>query len=107
MPKKQTPEKKKKLIQQGDMSKFNLLRPKAEEYFSNEDVFVNAFVELAYTEHDTWKNQLWGSYGRVIFENLKRTSGTIYYPFKDDNGTIEYLGEKFELKEVQEFEQMV
>lgn len=102
-----TLEKKKKLIQQGDMSKFNLLRPKAEEYFSNEDVFVNAFVELAYTEHDTWKNQLWGSYGRVIFENLKRNSGTIYYPFKDDNGTIEYLGEKFELKEVQEFEQMV
>lgn len=102
-----TPAKKKKLVQQGEMDKFNLLRPRAEEYFSNEDVFVNAFVELAYTEHDTWKNQLWGSYGRVIFKNLKRNSGTIYYPFKDDNGTIEYLGEKFELKEVQEFEQMV
>lgn len=102
-----TPAKKKKLVQQGEMDKFNLLRPKVEEYFSNEDVFVNALVELAYTEHDTWKNQLWGSYGRVIFENLKRNSGTIYYPFKDDNGTIEYLGEKFELKEVQEFEQMV
>lgn len=77
-----------------------------EAKISNIDVFVNAFVELAYTDHDNWKTQLWNSYGNVLFENLKRNSGTIYYPFKDEKGSIEYLGEKFELKEVEEIEQV-
>ena len=55
-------------------------------------VFYNKFEKQS-------KSLLWNIFGEEILNNVKARSKTVCFPIKDENG-IEYLGEKYILKEV-------
>lgn len=72
------------------------------KYISNIDLIVNIFVDYFYVEcPKSNKEILWKFFGKYIFDNiLKNTHEPICFPIKDKNGDIEYLGEKYEVKEI-------
>lgn len=55
-------------------------------------VFYNYFERYS-------KSLMWNVFGEEILENVKNKSKTICFPIKDENG-IDYLGEKYILKEI-------
>jgi len=61
------------------------------------EVLANIVVDLCYT---TSKNKtfVWDVAGEQIFNNVLKNNGyVIHFPVKDDNGDIEFCGQKFSL----------
>ncbi|WP_310877141.1 hypothetical protein [Priestia megaterium] len=81
---------------------YNLLKEKFTEISSNVYEIVNCLVHLVYEKNSKSNKEIvWELYGDVIFENvLRNTEGKIMLPMQDENGEIEYLGNKYNLKEV-------
>ena len=80
------------------------LRDKASEYFKNSEEIANYVVEICYLE-DNGKNKsfAWNVFGTYLIDNLIKNSKDkckITIPMKDKNGDIEYLFNKYSLKEV-------
>lgn len=68
---------------------------------NNEDVLTNVLVDYFYGEEKSNKDILWTYFGRNIVKNiLSNTKRPVEFPFRDDNGDIEYLGMRFSVKEV-------
>lgn len=69
---------------------------------SNASELVDYLIRIFYVEYPSDnKDLLWNTYGDVILKNLKdKKQSPILFPLPDNNGTIEYLNKKFELKEV-------
>lgn len=66
------------------------------------DELVDYLIYLFYNKypHDN-KDLLWNTYGEVIVERLKnKAKNKVLFPMPDKNGNIEYLHDKFSLKEV-------
>jgi hypothetical protein len=84
----------------GQYEKF---KSKLSEICANENELVNYLVYLFYIEQpNSNKELLWKLYGKNLFENIKsNTSNKIFIPIPDENGTINYLNNKYSLKEVQ------
>lgn len=62
---------------------------------SNEEVLGNILVDLCYTS-DKNKSFAWDVAGEQIYKNvLRNNGGVISFPVKDENGDLEFAGEKF------------
>jgi hypothetical protein len=65
----------------------------------NEEALANILVDICYTSNKN-KSFAWDIAGENIFNNiLKKNGNIIQYPIKDDNGNIEFCGNKFSLHE--------
>lgn len=61
------------------------------------EVLANILIDVCYTSNKN-KSFAWDIAGEQIFKNvLKNNNNTINYPIKDDNGDIEFCGNKFSL----------
>ena len=61
------------------------------------EVLANIVVDLCYTSTKN-KTFAWDVAGEYIFKNVLKNNGyVIKYPIKDDNGDIEFCGDKFSL----------
>ena len=80
------------------------LREKTLKHFKNSEEVANYVVEICYLE-DNGKNKAfaWNVFGSYLINNLIKNSKGKYkitIPMKDENGDIEYLFNKYSLKEV-------
>ncbi|WEG18520.1 hypothetical protein PQ478_08560 [Alkalihalophilus pseudofirmus] len=68
---------------------------------STEDA-INILVHYFYIKQPkSNKDLLWRAYGEEIYQNVKNNSKkTVLLPYPDPDGDIDYLGEKYKLKEV-------
>lgn len=67
------------------------------------DKITNCLIDYYYTENRrSNKDILWMSMGKYIFSNIKRNLNikTVLFPLPNENGSIEYLGNNYELVEV-------
>jgi hypothetical protein len=63
----------------------------------NTERLSNIVIDLCYTSNKN-KTFAWDVAGEQIFQNVLKNNGyTIQYPVKDDNGDIEFGGQKFSL----------
>lgn len=64
---------------------------------SNSEVLSNIVVDLCYSSSKN-KTFAWDVAGEQLFQNvLKKNNNTISFPVKDDNGDLEFCGERFSL----------
>jgi len=69
----------------------------AQEICNNEDELCNIVVDLCYKNNYS-KQFAWDICGNVFIKNLlKKNNNIVYYPIADDNGSIEFGGEKFSM----------
>jgi hypothetical protein len=67
------------------------------EVCPNSEVLANILVDVCYTSNKN-KSFAWDIAGEQIFNNiLKKNGNTISYPVKDNDGDIEFCGNKFSL----------
>jgi hypothetical protein len=65
----------------------------------NIEVLTNIVVDICYSSQKS-KSFAWDVVGEQIFKNvLQKNNNVIKYPIKDDNGDIEFCGNKFSLYE--------
>jgi len=63
----------------------------------NKYVLCDILLDMCYKRNNT-KKMVWDLCGTEIITNLlRRSGGVIHFPCKDEDGTIEYAGEKFSL----------
>ena len=63
----------------------------------SDEVLANILVDVCYTSNKN-KSFAWDIIGEQIFQNvLKNNNYMIHYPIKDDNGDIDFCGNKFSL----------
>jgi hypothetical protein len=63
----------------------------------NMEVLANIVIDLCYTSNKN-KTFAWDIAGEQIFNNVLKNNGYIIkYPIKDDNGDIEFCGNRFSL----------
>lgn len=69
---------------------------------SNRDVVTNILVDYFYgAQPKSDKSILWDLCGKQIFRNVKaNTEGIMLFPVNCDTGEIEYMGGRYELREV-------
>ena len=81
---------------------YEKFKMKMDECCSNVYDLVDCLVHIFYVENPSSnKDLLWNTYGDIIFENIKvKTNKPILFPFPSESGEIEYLHDRFELKEV-------
>jgi hypothetical protein len=61
------------------------------------EILTNIVIDLCYTSNKN-KTFAWDVVGEQIFNNvLKNNGGIMQYPIKDDNGDIEFCGNRFSL----------
>lgn len=80
----------------------DLLENKLNNVCGNPYIITNCLVDYFYTDNiNSNKDILWSTYGKYIFNNIKRnTKGVTKFPIPSNNGDIIYMGKKYELKEV-------
>jgi len=63
---------------------------------------VDYLIKIFYVEFPSAnKDLLWNTYGKYIYDNLKsKNQNPVLFPFPNKKGDIEYLNQKFLLKEV-------
>lgn len=81
---------------------YNIFRNKMFKICSNAYELTNYLVEIFYCEYKSSnKDILWNSFGKYIFNNVKKNNkNKVYFPTPDDEGNIIYLNKKFKLEEV-------
>ena len=68
---------------------------------SNEDTLCNIVVDLCYKKSNKSKQFAWELCGEKMVENpLKHHDYKISYPTKDENGDIEFRGQRFKMEEL-------
>lgn len=80
-----------------------IFKNKMDGVCSNSQELVDNLIRVFYIDcKSDNKDLLWNNYGNIIFNNIKnnKTEAT-YFPFKDKNGEIEYLNQRFALREVE------
>ena len=75
------------------------LKRELENLCSNSDQLASHMVYLFYVDRPTYnKNILWGTVGKEIYEIVKAKTKSFYYPMRNENGTLEYLYDKFSIE---------
>lgn len=88
------------------VAEFNIYSESLEEELmkvcSDMNVVVNCLVDYFYYEKKGKnKDILWNSFGRHIFNNVKNNSSNrILFPFEKEGGSIKYMGNEYEMMEV-------
>lgn len=78
------------------------LKNKLVEICSNEKELVDYLIYMFYVEQPlSNKELLWNIFGNCLFDNVKSKQSKIKIPVRDDQGEIEYLNEKFTIREVE------
>lgn len=70
---------------------------------SNPQIVTNCLVDYFYRDYPrSNKDILWRSYGKYIYRNVRKNTGaeTFYFPFPAEDGSIAYMGYRYELKEL-------
>lgn len=63
----------------------------------NTEVLTNIMLDVCYTSNKN-KSFVWDIVGEQIFKNVcKNNKNNIQFPIKDDNGDIEYCGNRFSI----------
>ena len=72
---------------------------------SNNQVVLSILVDYLYGgEKKGNKDILWLNYGKEIFKNIvENTNKPMFFPFKNQQGDIEYLGERYKREMVTEW----
>lgn len=77
------------------------LRSALEDLCPNDEIVTNYLVQLFYVDKLSLnKNILWELYGRQIYENVRSKTNSCYFPKKNENGSIEFLYEKYSIEKV-------
>lgn len=78
------------------------IRTEAYKLCSNTSELINYAVEIVYKLNPKDKKDfLWDVFEKDVLVNvLKNKQEKVYFPILDDDGDIEYLGDKFKLQEV-------
>ena len=64
----------------------------------NVEVLTNAIIDVCYSSNKN-KSFAWDIVGEQIFNNvLKNNNGAISYPVKDENGDIDFCGQRFSIR---------
>jgi hypothetical protein len=73
-----------------------------DEICSNTYELVDYLIEIFYVKFPSSnKDLLWSVYGEYIYQNIKdKNQNPVLFPLPDKEGEIEYLSQKFSLKEV-------
>lgn len=70
------------------------------EISSNEQELVNYAIEVTYGDETNMVEFAWKMFPNGILQNIiENSSGKILFPIQDDNGDIEYLWNRYSLKE--------
>ena len=79
------------------------LESKINKICSNPYTVVNYLIRYFYEDKiSANKDILWSTYGKYIFNNVKRNSNNkVMFPMPDEKGDIKYMGKKYSLKEVE------
>jgi len=79
------------------------LESKINKICSNPYTVVNYLIHYFYEDKiSANKDILWSTYGKYIFNNVKRNSNNkVMFPMPDEKGDIKYMGKKYSLKEVE------
>ena len=79
-----------------------ILRERAYQYFENDEELANYVIEVCYIQrYHQSKSFAWCVFGDQLLRNLMRnTSQPITIPVQDNNGNIDYLFNRYSLKEV-------
>ena len=82
---------------------YEMFKKSMDSICSNVYELVNYLVEIFYVEYPgSNKDLLWNTYGKYIFNNVKRnTNKPILFPAPDESGDIEYLNTKYTLQVVE------
>ena len=71
------------------------------EIIINEKVLVNTLIELAYAKSKITPSFVWMLIGDLILScMLSKTEGKISFPKRDENGDIDFGGEKFKMETI-------
>lgn len=79
------------------------LESKINKVCSNPYTVVNYLIHYFYEDKiSANKDILWSTYGKYIFNNVKRNSNNkVMFPMPDEKGDIKYMGKKYSLKDVE------
>lgn len=62
---------------------------------------LDCLIYVYYVEYPkSNKHMLWNMFGKQIFDNVRDKTKTLRMPVLDEDGDLEYLGNKFKIKEV-------
>lgn len=80
----------------------SLLEKAINQACSNVHIVVNVLLDYFYKENpNSNKDILWSTYGKYIYKNIvKNKCNKIMFPFPDVEGSLEYLGQTYSLKEI-------
>lgn len=77
------------------------LRMRLDEITSNEEQLTNHLIYLFYVGHPSYsKSTLWQLVGKQIYENIKNKTTEYYFPVKDENGSLKFLYENYQVKKI-------
>lgn len=75
---------------------FEGFKREADKICNNEEDLCNMVIDICYEKSDKSKQFAWDVAGQQIIRNLLAKNNYTYaFPKRDENGDIEYLGEKF------------
>ena len=87
--------------QEAISNRFEILKEECMAICSNEDTLCNIVVDLCYKKSNKSKQFAWELCGEKMVENLLRHHDyKISYPTKDENGDIEFRGQRFKMEEL-------
>ena len=82
-------------------AEYALLKMRLEEICSNEEQLANHLVYLFYEDRASLgKATLWNLVGKQIFENIKNQNEHFYFPIRNENGSLEFLYEKYSIERI-------
>lgn len=81
--------------------KRNEFKDTVAEVCSNEDEAINYLIHYFYVDQPkSKKDVLWNIYGDEMVNNLKQRISNISIPVEDENGDLEYLNQRYSIREV-------
>lgn len=79
----------------------SVVKENLEEICEDTSLLADVMVDIFYIHRKYNKSILWMMFGKDIFENtMKKKGNIIKFPLPDKEGDIEYLNDKFSVKEV-------
>ncbi|WP_405101462.1 RNA dependent RNA polymerase [Oceanobacillus sp. FSL H7-0719] len=87
------------LVIKGGYDKF---KEEMNKVCSNTEELVNHLIYMFYADEFKYnKDILWNLYGNQIFKNIKQHVDHYYVPHPNEDGSLEYLNNKYEIRKVE------
>jgi len=81
-----------------------LLKQTLLNVINNEESLTNLLIYLFYVDKPSYsKSNLWNMCGKQIYENIKNkmTNKTFYFPVKNENGSLKFLYENYQIEKIE------